>query len=89
MSNGDPVFVGERPDDKSAVLVYVLYHSTRAANAESILANGFDLSKARGGNLGHGIYASADLEKSKVYGPVTFKLLVYTGEGGGLITFIE
>ena len=60
--------------------VYVMYHGTQAANVDSILSNGFDVSKCKGGMLGQGIYASTDANKTRAYGDVTLKLLVYVGK---------
>ncbi|CAE7224056.1 unnamed protein product [Symbiodinium natans] len=43
-----------------------MYHGTTAANAQSILENGFKPSS--NGMLGKGVYVSADIEKAKRYG---------------------
>ena len=43
-----------------------MYHGTNAANAQSIMENGFNASS--GGMLGQGVYLSADIEKAKRYG---------------------
>ena len=43
-----------------------MYHGTTAANAQSIMENGFNPSSD--GMLGQGVYLSADIEKAKRYG---------------------
>ena len=57
---------------------FVMYHATKKANVESILANGFR--ESTGGMLGPGLYVSRDIDKTRNYGDVCFKLLVYTGK---------
>lgn len=60
--------------------VFIMYHSTKTwQNAMSILENGFQSSRASENMLGAGIYVSRSLDKARAYGPITFKLLVYTG----------
>ena len=57
-----------------------MYHSTKTwQQAESILDNGFYPSDHSRSMLGEGIYASSIIEKTRNYGPITFKLLVYPG----------
>ena len=43
-----------------------MYHGTTAANAQSIMRNGFNPSST--GMLGQGVYLSADIDKAKNYG---------------------
>ena len=59
--------------------VFVMFHSTTAENAKSILQEGFNLRNESDNRLGQGIYASSDMDKARRYGPVTFKMLVYPG----------
>ena len=56
---------------------YVMYHATKKENVSSILANGFR--ESTGGMLGPGLYVSRDIDKTRAYGDVCFKLLVYIG----------
>jgi len=59
---------------------YVMYHATKAANVESILQGGFNLSTGPKQMLGDGIYCSLTIKKcGPKYGDVIFRLLVYTG----------
>ena len=58
-------------------LIFVMYHATDRGNVKSILDNGFRPSV--GGMLGPGLYLSRDINKTRNYGDVCFKLLVYTG----------
>ena len=55
-----------------------MYHATKASNVKSILTNGFRESTQ--GMLGPGLYVSRDIDKTRAYGGVCFKLLVYTGK---------
>ena len=57
---------------------FVMYHATPASNVSSILDNGFNESTE--GMLGPGLYVSRDIDKTRFYGGVCFKLLVYTGK---------
>ena len=57
--------------------IFVMYHATKSHNVASILKNG--LKPSTGGLLGPGIYVSRDINKTRAYGGVCFKLLVYTG----------
>ena len=57
--------------------IYVMYHATDKDNVQSILDNGFRPSTS--GMLGPGLYLSRDINKTRNYGNVCFKLLVYTG----------
>ena len=59
--------------------VFVMYHSTSPVGANNILKTNFAPSNERDNMLGQGIYVAKDVKKSLPYGPVTFKLLVYTG----------
>ena len=54
-----------------------MFHATDRDNVESILDNGFRPSTS--GMLGPGLYVSRDINKTKNYGEVCFKLLVYIG----------
>ena len=56
---------------------YVMYHATKKENVSSILADGFR--ESTGGMLGPGLYVSRDIDKTRAYGDVCFKLLVYIG----------
>ena len=56
---------------------FVMYHATKKENVSSILANGFR--ESTGGMLGPGLYVSRDIDKTRAYGDVCFKLLVYIG----------
>ena len=58
--------------------IFVMYHATKSHNVASILKNG--LKPSTGGLLGPGIYVSRDINKTRAYGGVCFKLLVYTGK---------
>ena len=58
--------------------VYVMYHATKRHNVPSILRDGFNPSTA--GMLGPGLYLSRDIDKTRSYGDVCFKVLVYTGK---------
>ena len=59
--------------------IFIMYHGTNAVNAEGILNNGFRRSPKERNMLGKGIYVAKDIQKTDRYGPITFKLLVYTG----------
>jgi len=60
---------------------YIMYHATDAANVESIIKGGFNLSTGPNQMLGDGIYCSLDIHKAwPRYGNVAFRLLVYTGK---------
>ena len=72
-----PVLVHSGPDGFRHQF-FVMYHATNASNVESILANGFR--ESTGGMLGPGLYVSRDIDKTRNYGDVCFKLLVYTGK---------
>ena len=58
--------------------VYVMYHATSRENALNILKKGFKPSTQ--GLLGPGLYLSRDINKTKSYGQVCFKVLAYTGK---------
>ncbi|XP_032905420.1 uncharacterized protein LOC116991159 [Amblyraja radiata] len=65
--------------------IYVMYHGTTAASAQSISQNGFRQSK--GGMLGPGVYVSRDLQKASRYPldidpsqKIVLKLLVNVGK---------
>ncbi len=58
--------------------IYVMYHGTDSSNVHSILRHGFRVSQD--GMLGKGIYVSEDIDKTKAYGDVTLKLVVYVGK---------
>ena len=71
---------GQRNDYGEKDQVFIFYHSTKTPEmATGILRHGFKRSPSRGNMLGEGIYVAKDLVKALPYGPVTFKLLVYTG----------
>ena len=72
-----PVLIHTDPDGFRHKF-YVMYHATPADNVESILANGF--CELTGGMLGPGLYVSRDIDKTRYYSDVCFKLLVYTGK---------
>mgnify|MGYP003324346218 CR=1 FL=1 len=72
-----PVLVHTGPDGFGHQF-FVMYHATKASNVSSILANGFQ--ESTGGMLGPGLYVSRDIDKTRNYGDVCFKLLVYTGK---------
>eukprot|EP00438_Fugacium_kawagutii_P006162 Skav207450 [mRNA] locus=scaffold3545:35731:36342:+ [translate_table: standard] len=55
-----------------------MFHGTTAANAQSIMKNGFKPSS--GGMLGPGVYVSADIEKAKRYGTSILILEVKLGK---------
>ena len=55
-----------------------MYHATKRQYLASIVKNGFKLST--GGLLGPGIYLSRDINKTRAYGDVCLKVLVYTGK---------
>ena len=60
-----------------------MYHATKPEYAQSIFKEGFSLKNAGEndpGMLGRGVYVTRDITKTYVYGPVTLKLLVYTGK---------
>ena len=57
--------------------IFVMYHATKWGNVKSILDTGFRPSAS--GMLGPGLYLSRDINKTRNYGDVCFKLLVYTG----------
>ena len=57
---------------------FVMYHATEPYRVSSILDNGFK--ESTGGMLGPGLYVSRDIDKTRSYGDVCFKLLVYTGK---------
>ena len=56
-----------------------MYHGTTAANAHSIVANGFELKHCKRMMLGPGVYASQDVNKAKTYGATLLKLRVWPG----------
>ena len=56
---------------------YVMYHATKKENVSRILTDGFR--ESTGGMLGPGLYVSRDIDKTRAYGDVCFKLLVYIG----------
>lgn len=58
---------------RARVFGVTMYHGTSAANARSILKNGFRPSS--GGMLGAGVYASRDINKAKRYGDGTILTL--------------
>ena len=58
--------------------IYVMFHATKNECAKKILEEGFRPSTH--GMLGPGLYLSRDIEKTRSYGDVCFKLLVYTGK---------
>ena len=58
--------------------IFVMYHATKRQNLASIVKNGFKLSTI--GMLGPGIYLSRDINKTRAYGDVCLKVLVYTGK---------
>ena len=64
--------------------VFVMYHSTNRANVWSILNEGFKIPHDLINNnrlfLGNGLYVSRDINKTRQYGDVCFKLLVYPGK---------
>ena len=72
-----PVLV--RTDAKTGLhhKFYVMYHATKKENVSSILTNGFR--ESTGGMLGPGFYVNRDIDKTRAYGDVCFKLLVYVG----------
>ena len=78
-----PVLIHTDPDGFRHKF-YVMYHATPASNVESILANSF--CESTGGMLGPGLYVSRDIDKTRYYSDVCFKLLVYTGKTRELST---
>ena len=66
--------------DSSWHKVYVMFHSTNSTEtAMNIMLDGFHISSSDKNMLGAGVYVSRSLRKTEFYGPITFKLLVYTG----------
>eukprot|EP00445_Apocalathium_hangoei_P065390 CAMPEP_0204121650 /NCGR_PEP_ID=MMETSP0361-20130328/8316_1 /ASSEMBLY_ACC=CAM_ASM_000343 /TAXON_ID=268821 /ORGANISM="Scrippsiella Hangoei, Strain SHTV-5" /LENGTH=114 /DNA_ID=CAMNT_0051072965 /DNA_START=60 /DNA_END=404 /DNA_ORIENTATION=+ len=55
-----------------------MYHGTSSTNAQSILANGFQLSTD--GTVGNGVYVSADVDKAKCYGHTILTVEVALGK---------
>ena len=62
-----------------------MYHATNdPRNVSNILNYGFNISQGSHLLLGDGLYVSRDIEKTQIYGPVCFKLLVYPGKTLGV-----